>query len=151
MRWGKGTNQSLSPSAAKSSPSSSLHQQPRRSRGSNWQERPRLKGISYAQLCLTERSTNGSNAKQGICMALLIDTHVWIWWLTRLPRLSPKIISALDEMPERPLLSVASLWELSLLVESGALELTPSPSDWLEKAIHPETVQLAQITRSVAE
>jgi len=84
-------------------------------------------------------------------MAPLIDTHVWIWWLTRLPPLAPKIISALDDAAERPLLSVASLWELSILVESGALELTPSPSDWLDKAIHPETVQLAQITRAVAE
>jgi PIN domain nuclease of toxin-antitoxin system len=84
-------------------------------------------------------------------MAPLIDTHVWIWWLTRLPRLRPKIISALDNAAERPILSVASLWELSILVESGAVELRPSPSDWLEKAIHPETVRLAQITRAVAE
>jgi len=84
-------------------------------------------------------------------MVPLIDTHVWIWWLTRLPRLPPKVISALDDVAERPLLSVASLWELSILVESGALELTPSPYGWLEKAIHPETVRLAQITRAVAE
>ena len=84
-------------------------------------------------------------------MAPLIDTHVWIWWLTRLSRLPHKIISTLDDVADRPLLSVASLWELSIWVESGALELTPSPSDWLEKAIHPETVRLAQITRAVAE
>jgi len=84
-------------------------------------------------------------------MVPLIDTHVWIWWLTRLPRLPPKVISVLDDAAERPLLSVASLWELSILVESGALKLTPSPSGWLEKAIHPETVRLAQITRAVAE
>jgi PIN domain nuclease of toxin-antitoxin system len=75
---------------------------------------------------------------------------VWIWWLTRLPRLSPKIISLLDDMPKRPLLSVASLWELSLLVEVGRVQLMPSASSWLEQAIHPETVRLAQITRSVA-
>jgi len=65
-------------------------------------------------------------------MAPLIDTHVWIWWLTRLPRLSPKIISLLDKMPERPFLSVASLWELSLLVEIGCVELMPSAATWLE-------------------
>jgi PIN domain nuclease of toxin-antitoxin system len=53
-------------------------------------------------------------------------------------------------MPERPFLSVASLWELSLLVEIGRIELMPSAAAWLEQATHPETVQLAQITRSVA-
>ena len=83
-------------------------------------------------------------------MAPLIDTHVWIWWLTRLPRLSPKIISLLDEMPDRPFLSVASLWELSLLVEIGRVQLMPNAAAWLEQAIHPETVRLAQITRAVA-
>ncbi len=83
-------------------------------------------------------------------MAVLIDTHVWIWWLTRLPRLPARVISALDEMSERPLLSVASLWELSLLVEAGRIELLPTTSAWLEQATHPETVRLAQITRSVA-
>jgi PIN domain nuclease of toxin-antitoxin system len=83
-------------------------------------------------------------------MALLLDTHVWIWWLTRLPRLPRKIIAALDEMPERPFLSVASLWELSLLVEAGRVELLPNPSAWLEQATHPETIRLAQITRAVA-
>ena len=83
-------------------------------------------------------------------MAPLIDTHVWIWWLTRLTRLSSRIIAALDEMQERPVLSVASLWELSLLVESGRVELRPTAAAWLEQAIRPETVRLAQITRAVA-
>lgn len=83
-------------------------------------------------------------------MAPLIDTHVWIWWLTRLPRLSSRIIAALDEMQERPVLSVASLWELSLLVEIGRVELRPTAAAWLEQAIRPETVRLAQITRAVA-
>jgi PIN domain nuclease of toxin-antitoxin system len=81
---------------------------------------------------------------------VLIDTHVWIWWLTRLPQLSPRIISALDNMPERPLLSVASLWELSLLVEAERVELFPNPAVWLEEATHPDAVRLAQITRGVA-
>jgi PIN domain nuclease of toxin-antitoxin system len=67
-----------------------------------------------------------------------------------LPRLSFRIIATLDEMPERPFLSVASLWELSLLVEIGRVELRPTAAAWLEQAIRPETVRLAQITRAVA-
>ncbi|PYI57956.1 MAG: PIN domain nuclease [Verrucomicrobia bacterium] len=53
-------------------------------------------------------------------------------------------------MPDRPFLSVASLWELSLLVEIGRVQLMPNAAAWLEQAIHPETVRLAQITRAVA-
>lgn len=53
-------------------------------------------------------------------------------------------------MPERPFLSVASVWELSLLVEDGVVQLTPSPEEWLRAALHPRTVKLAQISREVA-
>src|SRR5207244_3470173 len=116
----------------------------RKSRGSRSKERPKSKATSCVLRCRTGKLRSGSGARRGICMAPLIDTHVWIWWLTRLPRLSAKVMSALDDATERPHLSVASLWELSILVESGAIELRPNPSDWLEKAIHPETVNLAQ-------
>ncbi len=83
-------------------------------------------------------------------MEFLIDTHVWIWWLARNPKLPAKILTALDDSPARPWLSVASLWELSILVETGQVELAPTAKRWLETATHPLTVQLAQLTRAVA-
>ncbi|HXM32187.1 MAG TPA: type II toxin-antitoxin system VapC family toxin [Chthoniobacterales bacterium] len=83
-------------------------------------------------------------------MAFLIDTHIWIWWMDRSPRLPPSLLATLDEAAERPLLSVASLWELSLLVECGELTLLPDAKKWLESACHPHTVQLAQLTPGVA-
>ncbi|MBA3763136.1 MAG: type II toxin-antitoxin system VapC family toxin [Chthoniobacterales bacterium] len=83
-------------------------------------------------------------------MAFLIDTHIWIWWVSRNPKLPAKIIAVLDHTPDRPWLSVASLWELSNLVETGEIELAPSPRAWLEAATHPLTVELAQLTRAVA-
>ena len=83
-------------------------------------------------------------------MDLLIDTHVWIWWIGRITRLPKAVMDALDRASERPLLSVASLWELSILVELGQVELAPNPDQWLDIAVHPQTVRLAQITHSVA-
>jgi len=68
----------------------------------------------------------------------------------RVPRLPAALLTQLDEMKERPLLSVASLWELSLLAQTKRIELTPSPEEWLRLALHPGAVRLAQITRDVA-
>ena len=65
-------------------------------------------------------------------------------------RLPANVMVALDEAAERPLLSIASLWELSILVESGAIDLAPSVGQWLEKATHPATIRLAQVTTLVA-
>ncbi len=83
-------------------------------------------------------------------MAFLIDTHIWIWWISRSPKLPRKIIALLDHTADRPWLSVASLWEVSILVETGEVELAPSTRMWLEAATHPLTVQLAQLSRAVA-
>jgi PIN domain nuclease of toxin-antitoxin system len=80
----------------------------------------------------------------------LIDTHIWIWWVGQIPRLPAKVLDALDGAGERPLLSVASLWELSLLVERGEVTLAPTAKQWLEGATHPKAIQLAQLTRAVA-
>jgi PIN domain nuclease of toxin-antitoxin system len=60
-------------------------------------------------------------------------------------------MTALDEAVERPLLSIASLWELSILVESGGVELAPNVEQWLQTATHPATVRRAQVTTLVAQ
>jgi PIN domain nuclease of toxin-antitoxin system len=83
-------------------------------------------------------------------VAFLIDTHVWIWWMDGNPRLPRSVVKTLDETAERPLLSVASLWELSLLVERSELTLLPDAKKWLESACHPRTIRLAQLTPDVA-
>jgi PIN domain nuclease of toxin-antitoxin system len=70
--------------------------------------------------------------------------------MDRAPRLSRSVLEALDDATERPLLSVASLWEISLLVESGHLTLLPDARTWLASACHPRTLQLAQVTPDVA-
>ena len=67
----------------------------------------------------------------------------------RIPRLSLDVLKFLDDSAERPLLSSVSLWELSVLVEAGGIDLTPGIDQWLEKAAHPSSVTLAQITPAV--
>lgn len=82
---------------------------------------------------------------------VLIDTHVWLWWIGGLPRLQQKYHRALQELPSPPMLSVISLWEVSLLVESSRIELAPTAKEWLARATRPDAVQLVQISRAIAE
>lgn len=70
--------------------------------------------------------------------------------MARLPHLSSRVMEELDEMPERPFLSVISLLEVSLLVAVGAVALDPSPEEWIRTASHPAAIRLAQLTREVA-
>jgi PIN domain nuclease of toxin-antitoxin system len=85
--------------------------------------------------------------------APLLDTHAWIWWVDRDPRLGPRVLEALDGLPRdrRPLLSDVSLWEVATLVERGRLELDLPLRDWLDAAAHPHSVRLVPISARIAE
>ncbi len=82
---------------------------------------------------------------------VLIDTHVWLWWMGGLPQLHQRYHRALRQLPSPPLLSVISLWEVSLLVETSKVDLAPNAREWLARATRADVVQLMQVNRAIAE
>lgn len=61
-------------------------------------------------------------------MRLLIDTHVFLWWIDDASRLSSKARSALSNPGNDCLLSIASCWEIAIKASLDKLRL-PSPID----------------------
>jgi PIN domain nuclease of toxin-antitoxin system len=82
---------------------------------------------------------------------VLIDTHVWVWWIAGLPRLAHKYRQALLELSQPPLLSVISLWEVSVLAEDAKVQLLPTAREWMGRATRSELVRLVQIDRAIAQ
>jgi len=84
--------------------------------------------------------------------APLLDTHAWIWWVDRDPRLGRSTIEALDRLPSgnRPFLSDISLWEVATLVERRRLSFTIPFEEWLAAAAHPKSVSLVPISPRIA-
>lgn len=58
-------------------------------------------------------------------MRLLLDSHVFLWWKTADPRLSPTIRDAIGSA-EEVFVSAATAWELGLKVSLGKLRLPES-------------------------
>ena len=84
-------------------------------------------------------------------MKLLLDTHIWIWWLTSSSPLKVKERASLDEAADagRLCLSAISMWEAQLLHSKARLELPLRFSDWLERATDPRIVALLPLDRGV--
>jgi PIN domain nuclease of toxin-antitoxin system len=83
---------------------------------------------------------------------VLLDTHLWWWWVTGEPGPSPaqKRILARTS-PETPvLLSDISLWEVATLVSLGRLVVTVPLREWLENAAAPPLVQRCAVSPAVA-
>lgn len=66
---------------------------------------------------------------------ILLDTHVWVWWVHGAADLSPAQQRMLEENEESGLgVSVISCWEVAKLVEIGRLGL-PLPERGGDEAI----------------
>lgn len=84
--------------------------------------------------------------------APVLDTHAWVWWMTRDRRLGASALDALDAMPgdDRPHLADISLWEVAMLVERKRLALSLPLGEWLALAAHPRTVNVVPVSPAIA-
>ena len=82
-------------------------------------------------------------------MALLLDTHVWLWSLLDPARLSPTARDALTAPGNTLHVSSISFWETLLLAERGRLDLEPDPGNWLRKALTASPVSESPVTLDV--
>lgn len=83
-------------------------------------------------------------------MALLLDTHVWIWLLLEPDRLGRKVAGRLEDPSEELRLSPVSVWETLLLLERGRLKAQGDPETWVRRALREVPIRDAALTREVA-
>lgn len=85
-------------------------------------------------------------------MSVLLDTHVWVWWLTaaRSPlRVAER--AALDRAADRHDLCIAaiSMWEVQILHAKGRLELPLPFAQWLSRATEESMIRILPLDRDV--
>ncbi len=84
-------------------------------------------------------------------MPIVLDTHAWVWWVTKDRRLSRRARAAIDRAADRGhlYLSIFSVWEMARKVEKGQLALDRPLDEWLDAALQVEGLQLAELTRAI--
>ena len=67
---------------------------------------------------------------------IVLDTHIWVWWVHADPRLSQAHAAALRANEATGLgVSAISCWEVAKLVEYKRLVLPCPTREWLETAL----------------
>ena len=64
-------------------------------------------------------------------MNLLLDTHIFIWYLEGNECLSKKVLSYIRSLDNNIFISIASLWEISIKLKIGKLNLKYALKDLL--------------------
>jgi PIN domain nuclease of toxin-antitoxin system len=78
---------------------------------------------------------------------IILDTHIWIWWVDDNPRLTEKYRDWIEEYQSQGLgVSIISCWEVAKLLENNKLTLSVSVDEWLTTASAYPGVQLLDLT-----
>ena len=78
---------------------------------------------------------------------IILDTHIWIWWVDENPKLSPKNLEIIQAHQATGLgISIISCWEIAKLVEKNRLNFECSLEEWLELALSYSGVQLLELS-----
>lgn len=83
-------------------------------------------------------------------MKLLLDTHIWIWYLASNPRLSQTLIKAIEDETNELYLSPISIWETLLLGEKKRVILEPTPEEWVKDSLLELEVIEAPLSNEIA-
>jgi PIN domain nuclease of toxin-antitoxin system len=83
---------------------------------------------------------------------IVLDTHIWIWWLSNPKTLSQRAQTALTEAMEDGTIFISSIsaWEVALLVARDRLQLTMEVSDWIAKSEVLPFVTFVPVNNAVA-
>lgn len=82
---------------------------------------------------------------------ILLDTHIWIWWVHRDDRLPRSLQAVVDQACGDAVgVSAISCWEVAKLVERGRLRLPMPTHDWLLAALSYPGVTLLPLSPDIA-
>lgn len=82
---------------------------------------------------------------------ILLDTHVWRWWVSGHARITPRMRAAILGAGVNGLcVSAISCWEIAKAVESGTLTLSGPVGKWIDDAVRFQDVVLIPLTPRIA-
>ncbi|MDQ6941312.1 MAG: type II toxin-antitoxin system VapC family toxin [Candidatus Eremiobacteraeota bacterium] len=64
-------------------------------------------------------------------MRLLLDTHVWLWWMLGSSKIGKKAQRIMFDPESTLYLSTASAWEIAIKYSIGKLELPAPPASYI--------------------
>lgn len=77
---------------------------------------------------------------------ILLDTHIWVWWVSNPQRLTVRHREMLERGEDRNFaVSFISCWEIAKLAQKGRLRLESDVGLWLETAQKAPEIELINL------
>ena len=84
-------------------------------------------------------------------MNVLLDTHVFLWWIVDDPRLSPRARKIIGNGENTLFLSAASAWEIAIKAKLGRLKLPDDPERFIPEQMALNAIESlpVQVSRAL--
>ena len=79
-------------------------------------------------------------------MRLLLDTHVFLWFVEGSTRLSKSAKDHIEDQSHDLLLSVASLWEMAVKISLGKLDVPQPFAEFMQSRLALSSIGLLEIS-----
>lgn len=78
---------------------------------------------------------------------ILLDTHIWLWWLLGDGYLTGREREKLDHLASNRLISLSwvSVWETEMLERKSRICLEPNFKEWIREATNPDFITLLPV------
>lgn len=82
---------------------------------------------------------------------ILLDTHIWLWWILEHESLSVQERVELDSLAlqKRLHISSISIWEIEILDRKEKMNFSPNFEQWVGKVLEIDTVNILPILPDV--
>jgi PIN domain nuclease of toxin-antitoxin system len=81
---------------------------------------------------------------------IILDTHIWFWWITQEYQRFPNKWLRLIENAAQVAVSPVSCFEIALAHQRGKLHLPCEAGEWLQQALTPASIDLLPLTADIA-
>jgi PIN domain nuclease of toxin-antitoxin system len=94
-----------------------------------------------------------ATTRDDVARALVLDTHLWIWYVeNESKQFSRRIVPAVEDAVQRGdlVVSAISVWEVAMLEASRRIDLSLDVRAWVERALTFPGVRLKGLSPSIA-
>ncbi len=79
-------------------------------------------------------------------MKVLLDTHIWLWWVLEPARLGPQAQATIANPGNQVFISAVSTWEVVIKFALGRLELPGGPSRFFQDSLANDGFDALSVT-----
>jgi PIN domain nuclease of toxin-antitoxin system len=81
---------------------------------------------------------------------IVLDTHIWWWSISEPAQLSRKARQLITKTPpEQRAIASISIWEFAMMVTRSRINLTISPDEWLDYAVHKTGLTILHLNSKI--